>query len=408
MKSYKIVCYITFLLVFLSGCTQEKAFTPSFTISPTPTPRPVESETSLPANTLFSQTMIRRCAKILSDSEMGTQPGKVIIDYQASGGGGTYFLDLPSHIRTLISQSTLNEIVTPNGNLLAFTDVDFHSIKIMNSDGQQIAAIQDPNELLTPVKWLDNDRLLLDKKQISSDNGTRLLPSLVIYNPITGDEQELFADYPNIYPYAGELRWEFMNYFIPNPQLSFVIYPINANGGPLVLWDTNKHQEVTQIEAGLMEPQFSPFGDQLVVTIYQGPLLHNNGTDLFVIRTDGSSKRLTYFSMDNYAIQKYYRWSPDAKQIAFMVKIGDKVTDEYQLALISVDSQQVINYCVGGEPPIWSPDSKFLLFDQGNSGSGSDSPVYVLRIEDGAMWKIAEHAYAEGWMIASEYNFSTP
>jgi dipeptidyl aminopeptidase/acylaminoacyl peptidase len=115
-----------------------------------------------------------------------------------------------------------------------------------------------------------------------------------------------------------------------------------AKRGPrdvIVIVDVKRNKEVKQIDVklnGVTTPSWSPDGEQLVFTGYDGGI-----TDLFIVNRDGSGlKRLTE---DKYA-DLHPVWSPDGKTIAFATDRGPK-TDfrtlkygNFRIALYHLDT----------------------------------------------------------------------
>lgn len=365
--------------------------TPTANILPTLRPTPA------PTNTQTAQPMTCRCVQIQPIEGVVLPPGRAVLY-----GKGAYFLDISSQVMTKISNSAISAEVSPDGKWLAYDDVHRASIVFANAEGKEIAKIYDRDGLLTPYYWIDNERIIIIKQVKQGD--TRVDRSLLVHNPFTGEQQEwLPENYPNIYNYP-ELLWK----IVLNPQLSFLVYPVDADEGPIVLWDIEKKKEITRISTGLTEPEFSPKGDQFVVTVPQGSFLDSLGTDLFLVKTNGESIRLTYFTMENYAEQKAYEWSPDGTKIAFFLKIGDEEPEVYQLAIIELITNKIINYCIEGMYVRWSPDGQYLLLTQDFYSGSRTHDAYLIRLEDGAAWKISEYFYVNGWMVEPEGNTPTP
>jgi hypothetical protein len=341
--------------------------------------------------------MISRCAQIQPQIGADSLEGKLILDFYADAGGGSYYLDLFNQSRTLIGMDILDEEVSPNGNMLAYASAEQKSIVVRNALNKVVVTIPDPQELLTPILWLDDSRLLLDKRLGDIGNPMSPLPALEIYNLFTNDSTKWLSNYPNI-DTAVNLGWRWRNHFVLNPQLSYLVYPIFEDFGPLVIWDVKNNQEIGRVNTWLAEPRFSPLGNQFVVSLAQGPLLNSRGTDLGIVGINGKITRLTYFTDNIDSDQKGYEWSPDGKQIAFLLKIGNKVSDVHNLAIISLETDQVINYCINGSSIIWSPDGKYILLNQDKT-EGGNYAVYIVRIEDGVSWKISENSNADGWMV---------
>jgi Tol biopolymer transport system component len=149
-----------------------------------------------------------------------------------------------------------------------------------------------------------------------------------------------------------------------------------AKRGPrdvIVIVDVKRNKEVKQIDVklnGVTTPSWSPDGEQLVFTGYDGGI-----TDLFIVNRDGSGlKRLTE---DKYA-DLHPVWSPDGKTIAFATDRGPK-TDfrtlkygNFRIALYHLDTGtiDVLPHMDEGKnvSPQWAPDGQSLAFVSDRNG----------------------------------------
>ncbi len=121
---------------------------------------------------------------------------------------------------------------------------------------------------------------------------------------------------------------------------------------------------------GVMNPNWSPDGQRLVFTGFDGGL-----SDLFVINADGTGlERLTE---DKYA-DLQPAWSPDGKTIAFTTDRGpdtDFATLRFgntRIALYHLDTRsvEVLGHMEHGKNinPVWAPDGRSFAFISDRSG----------------------------------------
>ena len=147
----------------------------------------------------------------------------------------------------------------------------------------------------------------------------------------------------------------------------FAIAAKHKDKDDLVILDAKGGKEVRRIKVplnGLTTPSWSPDGQELVFTGYDGGL-----SDLFVVHADGSDlRRLT---RDKYA-DLQPAWSPDGKTIAFTTDRGPE-TDfgelrfgNMRIALYHLADGKIelLPHMERGKniDPVWAPDGKSLAF----------------------------------------------
>ena len=109
---------------------------------------------------------------------------------------------------------------------------------------------------------------------------------------------------------------------------------------------------VTEGSNRIADPAPSPDGEWLAYWT------ESEQEDLFVMRSDGSGRRqLT----DDLAKDRYPRWSPDGKRIAFM----SGRSGSYQIWLIRPDGsglRQLTDTADSASVPVWSPDGSRMVY----------------------------------------------
>jgi hypothetical protein len=395
--------------------TPTPSLTPAATMTPSPTSTLTPTKTSTPIMRLQE-----RCVQISPESPP-LLDGRVVF-YSMKEGIPSYILDLKTGDQIILG-STIDETVSPDGSKVAYSDLDKDSIVISNSSGKKLKVIPDPDEILITTYWLDNQRLVLQKRR--TDFGDLfLLPSLVILDPFTGEQQEWIQEeypnqekYPNIRTMPNEVKWFYDVRLFINPSLTRLVYAASEKDFPVILWDTISNREVTRIHFGSfwVAPWWSPDGSRFVVSApisfaVEGTTYTNiddglpdlGGTDLFLVNQNGDIERLTYFSTMYWATTVFSAgWSKDGKQIAIMEKIETKevaLNDAIpQLMVVDIESGDVTNYCITGSSPIWSLDGKYILITQ--TDEKIQDHVILIDLQTSQAWEIAQDAFAQGWMV---------
>jgi dipeptidyl aminopeptidase/acylaminoacyl peptidase len=271
--------------------------------------------------------------------------------------------------------------------------------------------------------WFDNERLI---GSVIPHNGT---PSLFLLNPFTGKRQELRVDYPDSKlfsddPTGQSFHWRFRNGGLPvyDPTLTRALYPecnsqcqdqlIRGNGGvPIALWDVETNQVIARIMT--MDdygdtPVWTSDGKQFIIaTNISTDKSHFYGSEFFAMSRDGELKQLTHF-MDSHEvvnISNSYSLSPNGKLLAFWIWTVPSRYEDTRLAVLNIETGQVINYCIqsyGSVYPIWSPDgTQLLVFVQDVQAQSIPRAVLIDLLGNYAA-QIAEADYLVpvGWMVS--------
>jgi WD40 repeat protein len=172
----------------------------------------------------------------------------------------------------------------------------------------------------------------------------------------------------------------------------FAIAAKHKDRDDLVILDVKKNREVRRIRVplnGLTTPAWSPDGQRLVFTGYDGGL-----SDLFTVNADGSDlRRLTN---DRYA-DLQPSWSPDGKTIVFATDRGpDTDFDELRfgnmrISLYHLDTGriEVLGRMDRGKNinPVWAPDGRSIAFVSDRSGI---SDIYLYDLTDGRVYQLTD------------------
>jgi Tol biopolymer transport system component len=172
----------------------------------------------------------------------------------------------------------------------------------------------------------------------------------------------------------------------------FAIAAKRKDRDDLVVLDVKKNKEVRRIRVplnGLTTPAWSPDGQRLVFTGYDGGL-----SDLFTVNADGSDlRRLTN---DRYA-DLQPSWSPDGKTVVFATDRGpDTDFDELRfgnmrISLYHLDNGriEVLGRMDRGKNinPVWAPDGRSIAFVSDRSGI---SDIYLYDLTDGRVYQLTD------------------
>ncbi len=172
----------------------------------------------------------------------------------------------------------------------------------------------------------------------------------------------------------------------------FAIAVKHKDRDDLVILDVKRDREVRRILVplnGLTTPAWSPDGQQLVFTGYDGGL-----SDLFIINADGTGlRRLTN---DKYA-DLQPTWSPDGKTIAFATDRGPETNfstlqiGNLRLALYHLESGviETLGHMSQGKNinPEWAPDGRSLAFVSDRTGINN---IFLYDFTDGNVYQLTD------------------
>jgi Tol biopolymer transport system component len=168
-----------------------------------------------------------------------------------------------------------------------------------------------------------------------------------------------------------------------------------AKRGPrdeIVIVDVARNKQVGRIQlklSGVTTPSWSPDGNQLVFTGYDGGI-----SDLFTVNRDGSDlRRLT---SDKYG-DLHPVWSPDGKTIAFASDRGPRTDfktlafSNFRIALydLATGTVRVLDHMDQGKnvSPQWAPDGKSIAFVSDRSGV---SDIFLYDLNDAQLYQLTD------------------
>ncbi|MBI1762093.1 MAG: PD40 domain-containing protein [Acidobacteria bacterium] len=120
--------------------------------------------------------------------------------------------------------------------------------------------------------------------------------------------------------------------------------------------------QVTQSERYIVTPDVSPNGEQLAYYSFGDPQF-----DLFIVNKDGTGQRQI---TNDTAKDRYPRWSPDGKRLAFFTDRSGKY-EAWTIRLESGEPQQ-LTFSQPQQPgyvaPVWAPDGKQMAISIRGAG----------------------------------------
>jgi hypothetical protein len=263
---------------------------------------------------------------------------------------------------------------------------------------------------------LDDERLVynvLDRNKL-----TPLRFPVAVINPFSGEVQEIASDYPgNSSPWGTEMKFIYSD-VVYDPTLNLAIYPeVNADGSFVTLWDRNSQTAVARLEElGIFyhNPIWLPGGKQFVISVTHSATRRDDidgwylRDEWFSIDRTGEINQLTHFG-DHFteADIEGASISPNGRYLAFWLAVNPSPYPGSNLAVLDLETRQVINYCVPGSPakfplePVWSPDSRYIALVDYYDRKSSDSHVILVNPTEGWAAQIADNLTADGWMVTS-------
>lgn len=392
---------------------------PSLTATVTPTVTLTPTQTSTP--TVSPEIMGYQCLEI-ADYRAADHHLKGVIVYNDDNNlyaylsneetGDFYFFPRDEGDRLLSFD------VSPDGRFLKY----FHH-SVRNQEERAIIMTADGKPVWSQVisdyswQWFDNNRL---EHGMTSENGEHTLSLL---NPFNGERQNLPVDFPSSEMYSENFFMAWIRASSPmyDPTLMRVVYGSAFHDSSylihptITLWDTQSNQKVLEINT--MDwgdtPVWTPDGQQFLMAANFDPKKTQDFADeFFAISRDGDIRQLTHF-MDYYKetdILDNYKLSPDGKLMAFWIVTQPSLYEGPQLAVLNIETGEVINYCIKGDAfadnahgpwlPVWSPESTQLLVISRPPEDTKVRRVVAVDIVHNYAAQINTDVEPVGWMVA--------
>ena len=391
--------------------THTSSPSPTPTLEPSPTPRPdtptatitnTSPNTAAPTPTVSSEARLEyRCLEInpapLAD---GIYAGTIVL---AAYQNPSYLLELSTGDMIPLlgedKQLSYGEIVSPDRKWLAYEILEPAQIVVDSlSDEQTPIRIPWEEDWFALIGWLNNQTLLVSGEGDS--------PNMVIY-PFSGEQDPILSDFPEYNRDPG--TW-FEQY---NPQLTKVVYtryPTIDVASYIALWNMKSQETITAIHSytGVgpygTQPVWSPSGDAFIMSLFHEDQDNESSwyTELYRISQDGEQYQVTnlraYYT--EYLFVQEYQWSPDESQVAFWLRYSLGELSKAQLAILDLETSQVINYCIDdrfgtSHELVWSPDGHQIIV---NAKYVEEPAVLLLDLDRQVVHRIAGDMKAVGWL----------
>jgi Tol biopolymer transport system component len=176
-------------------------------------------------------------------------------------------------------------------------------------------------------------------------------------------------------------------------------------------------KEIARI-VGDYQPRWSPDGKKLlIVANYQSAPTDFDHDEIFLVNPDGNETRVTFFK-DNFERNSISLpvWSPDSRYVAFWLSTS-MPNEMGSLAVLDNATSTVDLYCnefapfpfrfgsditlgyaydqVNSAPPIWSPDSQYLLVENYEQFTSS---TYLFDLKSHTITKVTDDARPVSWL----------
>jgi hypothetical protein len=380
--------------------TSTELFMPSITSTPTPNIPlvPVEILSAPPKNISLEGFL-------------------ALLDFSKEIGSEYYLVDLTSGSVTqldLKSGSTVSLCgpVSPNQERLVCDSKG--RLLILDNQGELLTSLPWKQNWGLLLGWLDNDRLLIQKKEPP-------LAATIIYDPFKNVEVEIPPDYPNISnlePLNNIGNFSATAAFY-NPTLENVVYESLNNTD--VVWDRTLKQVIGEIPIGGTinpYPQWSPDGQQVVIAGKRNrpdlPDTEETGAlDIYLVTGSGEIRQATNLST-HFSNPKTFNlsWSPDGRLIAFLLDTDDPACMSRCIMILDPQTLSLRGYQLpegyfvnAADYPVyrltWSPDSRQLLLSVSKYSDPDKTFLIVLDISNNKAFQIAKDSRILGWMSSN-------
>ncbi|MBI9051203.1 MAG: PD40 domain-containing protein [Anaerolineaceae bacterium] len=205
--------------------------------------------------------------------------------------------------------------------------------------------------------------------------------------------------------------WEFfiIHKNVHNPAFTRIVYPFaDSRNQGYVLRDTENDINLAELltdDSFTGAPKWSRVGDKFAIG-GDMDFSSNDGFEIIIVDSDGNVLLTTDFATLSKSFDvNYLSWSPDGQTLAFSCSINPVDNyKEYRLGILELNtaSSEVFDipipyYC----PQLWSPDSRFILFQNDEMASGEDS-IFLFDTENQELVQLIDGYIPIGWLQSSE------
>ena len=387
---------------------------PKLVVSPTLTFTPLPSVTLTPSFTLTPKQIVQRYDVAI---ETGFPISNEVEGVLVITGINDQLLDFPSMKREFLFDDNAFiptwtwSLISPDRNRLAYLELGSSAdqLRIITADGQQQSVNNWPDgQKWEIIGWVDNQRLAFIKF-------FRLDGLVNIFDTTTGEWQDLIPSFPAISPNGGIIGADqgsispFVIYDSTLTRIAILRYRENQEHNFYgELWDTQSKAILWQRRGGPLfasRPVWSPEGGRFAVILQQyseqnDPYIDYG--DLYVVDRNGQETLKVDF------VAGQLSWSPDGRFIATWWRRRQDFKPysvSNPLAIVDSTSGEISVYwwsegdTAASEYPIWSPDSRYVAFNNTIEIEGKDvNRVIVVDLIQKRAYEVARNMALWGWM----------
>lgn len=329
--------------------------------------------------------MIFKPVEIIPSLPAGVRPSGALV----LAGPNSFLLHFDDTLRLEPLEESDCLSTSPDGQWLAYCNG--RRLYIESADRQQQNMIWLEYNLIEfgAHLWVNKQQMVFSSLK-EYENG---IHPVVVVDPFTGRHVQSPIDFPGFNgsicgPGGGTYQ---LNYapLVYDPSLTLIVYPdMESNPANIVLWDIQAEKALAKIEEGICfgnYPLWSPDGLRFVVANYlkgSKPTTGEAIEEWASVSREGQVEWLTHFAdyFEEVEIEDA-NWSPDGQRVAFWLRTKPELCqnekqDWVNLAVLEIQTQHVINYCVSGDAfsapaPVWSLDGRYVairIFDDNHLG----------------------------------------
>ncbi|MCJ7696685.1 MAG: hypothetical protein MUO40_14845 [Anaerolineaceae bacterium] len=329
-----------------------------------------------------------------------------------------YFMlqDLKTSKLTYLGYSGYHYAISPDQERFAYIAGDY--VIVASANGTWLQRFPSYEKWSGVIAWLNSGKLLIEESEWTPRN-SGLLSSIIVLDLDSGKFETIYpiefpSIVPNLYKNIGP-EWLGKIVFLPNADLSYIVYATGYDEKSIALWDRVNQNEVVRINVfsnldwGSL-PEWSKNGDFFItsgIPEWDSNHLDYGPKDLLIVQTDGVIKNLTNLATSFETAERGYTLSPNDEKVAFWLATdfqSEYGPQTWQMAIIDLESGSLVTYCAyAGRTdwpikPIWSPDGDKLLLTSWDDFNEYPSGVSIFDIENLSIIEISEDTVGVGWL----------
>lgn len=436
MKKIKITWVSLLLIITFSGCAHS-VFIRS-------TPGALTPATSMPEihfRPTDSQVVsdIKYLCPLTSSSEIPDIEGEFLLT-PINREESPYLLNWETGEKTYFINSEnmyfSNFTVSPNRHWIAYfatqkQDYTFDSriLVVADLNGKIVYQQAMPQEWYSLDSWLNDDTLMLERRQTDPDNNMLDSPlPVTLIDPFTGESNDLDNSHlPHLTPSLWPLiHWDLFGKSgtAYDPTLNLVAYAKILSGQQSIsLWNIEAGREIASVQAPIdftVGPIWTIDGTQFATV---SPIKSIDSTEwaeggrlseeIFSVSRNGEITRLTYLTDEFLEVDiNGYAWSPDGRFLSFNMVTRPEInqsgwTADQHIAVLDVQTKRVKIFCIQSYPEatkiFWSPNGQQILiasvsFHKDSNNRASYGTVLV-DLKSNRVFNVADGLIPGGWVV---------